>query len=48
MIKTYRMLLNEYAHYLDIDNKIRGLVKSGDVIRVIKGIYENKKIRCIY
>ena len=43
MIKTYGMLLNEYAHYLDVDNKIRGLVKSGDLIRLTKGIYETDK-----
>ena len=40
MIKTYEMLLNEYAHYLDIDNKIRSLVKNGNLIRLTKGIYE--------
>lgn len=43
MIKTYGMLLHEYAQYLDIDNKIRGLVKSGDLIRLTKGIYETDK-----
>lgn len=43
MIKTYKMLLNEYSHYLDIDNKIRGLVKTGNLFRLTKGIYETDK-----
>ena len=40
MIKTYGMLSNEYSNYSDIDGKIRGLVKNGDLIRLTKGIYE--------
>ena len=37
------MLLDEYSHYLDKDNKIRSLVKSEDLIRLTKGIYETDK-----
>ncbi|MGN1344686.1 MAG: hypothetical protein ACI4U3_08905 [Traorella sp.] len=43
MIKTYSMLLEELSDYADIDNKIARLVKSQDLIKLSKGLYETDK-----
>ncbi len=40
MIKTYNILIEEYADYSDVDNKIARLVKSGNLIKFAKGYYE--------
>lgn len=43
MIKTYNILKEELSNYSDIDNKISRLVKSGDLIKLTKGLYETDK-----
>lgn len=43
MIKTYRMLIQEFYNYSNPADKIRRMVKDGGLIPVTRGIYETNR-----
>ncbi len=43
MIKTTAMLLEELSHYSSPKSKLSRMVKQGDYIQIVKGLYETDK-----